>query len=109
MRKSLPPNINLIGYDESKILIRFSYAFDDEIFNFLKLWIPYATIQSPKELQEKFNKKLVDYVRDSSGDVNEVSGESSESSGDSGESKDSSESNKNFNKNFDSKSKCDKC
>ena len=62
LRKSLPPNINLIGYDESKILIRFSYAFDDEIFNFLKLWIPYATIQSPKELQEKFNEKLKDYI-----------------------------------------------
>ena len=62
LRKSLPPNINLIGYDESKILIRFTYAFDDEIFNFLKLWIPYARIDKPKDLQKKFNEKLKDYI-----------------------------------------------
>lgn len=62
LRKSLPPNINLIGYDESKILIRFTYAFDDEIFNFLKLWIPYARIDKPKDLQKKFNQKLKDYI-----------------------------------------------
>ena len=109
LRKTLPPNINLIGYDESKILIRFSYAFDDEIFNFLKLWIPYATIQSPKELQEKFNERLREYVSGTSGDSWESSGESSDSNESSGDSGDSSESNKNFNKNFDSKSKCDKC
>ena len=69
LRKTLPPNINLIGYDESKILIRFSYAFDDEVFNFLKLWIPYATIQSPKELQNKFNEKLKDYINATNTDI----------------------------------------
>ena len=69
LRKSLPPNINLIGYDESKILIRFTFAFDDEIFNFLKLWIPYATIHKPKELQIKFNKKLKDYINATNADA----------------------------------------
>ena len=80
LRKSLPPNINLIGYDESKILIRFSYAFDDEVFNFLKLWIPYATIKEPKDLQKKFNERLREYVRGTSGDSSDSSDSSIDSS-----------------------------
>lgn len=62
LRKSLPKNITLIGYDDRKILIRFAYAFDDELFNFLKLWIPYAQIKEPKELQIRFNEILENYV-----------------------------------------------
>lgn len=62
LRKSLPKNISLIGYDDKKILIRYSFAFDDEIFNFLKVWIPYAQIKEPKELQMRFNEMLEDYV-----------------------------------------------
>lgn len=65
LRKSLPKNINLIGYDDRKILIRFAYAFDDELFNFIKLWIPYAQIKEPKALQIRFNEMLEDYVGES--------------------------------------------
>ena len=92
LRKSLPKNINLIGYDDRKILIRFAYAFDDELFNFLKAWIPYAQIKEPKELQIRFNGMLEDYISktkgESKGESKGDSGESSgESKGDSGESK----------------------
>lgn len=62
LRKSLPKNITLIGYDDRKILIRFVYAFDDELFNFIKLWIPYAQIKEPKALQMRFNEMLENYV-----------------------------------------------
>ena len=101
LRKSLPKNINLIGYDDRKILIRYSFAFDDEIFNFLKIWLPYARIKEPKALQIRFNEILENYVRemrerlkvglDLAHESKEIQGESkgdsSESKGESSESK----------------------
>ena len=80
LRKSLPKNITLIGYDDRKILIRYSFAFDDELFNFLKLWIPYAQIKEPKALQIRFNEMLEDYVGETRERVEckgEVKGENS--------------------------------
>ena len=62
LRKPLPPNFHIIKDNTQGLLVRVSFAFDDELFKFVKTWLPYIIIKEPKEMQEKFESVLKDYL-----------------------------------------------
>ena len=62
LRKPLPPNFHIIKDDAQGLLVRVSFAFDDELFKFVKTWLPYIIIAEPEHLQDKFEKILKDYL-----------------------------------------------
>lgn len=63
LRKPLPPNFYIIKDDTQGLLVRVSFAFDDELFKFVKTWLPYISIQEPQDLQGKFENILKGYLR----------------------------------------------
>ena len=48
--------------DENGILLEVNFAFDDELLNVVKAWIPYIKIVEPKELNAKLKNSLLEYV-----------------------------------------------
>ncbi len=51
--------------DKNRILLEVNFAFDDELLNLVKAWIPYVKIIEPKELDIKLKDILKDYIKDS--------------------------------------------
>lgn len=49
--------------DENGILIEVEFAFDDELLNLVKAWIPYVKIIAPKGLNDDLKKLLEEYLR----------------------------------------------
>ena len=45
------------------------YAFDDEVINFVKSWLPHAQIIQPTTLQVRFQKMLLEYVKATNADT----------------------------------------
>ena len=50
--------------DENGILLEVNFAFDDELLNVIKAWIPYIKIIEPKELDTKLKDILKNYIND---------------------------------------------
>ncbi|WP_180380406.1 hypothetical protein [Campylobacter devanensis] len=46
-------------------MLEVNFAFDDELLNVVKAWIPYIKIIEPKELDVKLKDILKDYIKDS--------------------------------------------
>lgn len=63
LRKPLPPNFSIIKDDAQGLLVRVSFAFDDELFKFVKTWLPYITIKEPSQMQDKFESILKGYLK----------------------------------------------
>lgn len=63
-RKKLFRNLEILKDDENGILIRTKYAFDAEILNTVRAWIPYIKIISPSKLRTKLKKELQNYLED---------------------------------------------
>ena len=64
-RKQVFKSYKLIKDDENGILLDVEFAFDDELLNIIKAWIPYMKIIKPKELDVKLKDILKDYIKDS--------------------------------------------
>ena len=45
-----------------------SFAFDDELFKFVKTWLPFVMIQEPKAMQSEFERILKGYLSESEND-----------------------------------------
>lgn len=69
LRKELASNFHLIKDDEKEILVRLSFAFEDELFKLVKTWLPYIRIQEPKHLQDKFERILKEYLQTTNADT----------------------------------------
>ena len=52
----------LFEENEEYFIVSTKIAFDDELINIVKYWIPYIKIISPLYLQEKFTNILEDYL-----------------------------------------------
>ena len=50
--------------DENGILLDVKFAFDDELLNIIKAWIPYIKIIEPQELDTKLKDILKSYIND---------------------------------------------
>ena len=68
LRKPLPPNFHIIKDDAQGLLVRVSFAFDDELFKFVKTWLPFVMIQEPKAMQSEFERILKGYLSESEND-----------------------------------------
>lgn len=44
-------------------------SYEDELFKFVKTWLPYIRIQEPKHLQDKFEKILKEYLQTTNADI----------------------------------------
>lgn len=63
-RKNILSNFELIDEDEKNYILKVKFAYDDEILNVIKQWIPYIKISKPLKLKEKLNEILKDYLKD---------------------------------------------
>ena len=63
-RKQVFKSYKLIKDDENGILLDVEFAFDDELLNIIKAWIPYMKIIKPKELDIKLKDILRNYIND---------------------------------------------
>ena len=63
-RKQVFKSYKLIKDDENGILLDVEFAFDDELLNIIKAWIPYMKIIEPKELDTKLKDILKNYIND---------------------------------------------
>ena len=63
-RKQVFKSYKLIKDDENGILLEVNFAFDDELLNVIKAWIPYMKIIEPKELDAKLKDILKNYIND---------------------------------------------
>ena len=63
-RKQVFKSYKLIKDDENGILLDVEFAFDDELLNIIKAWIPYMKIIKPKELDAKLKDILKNYIND---------------------------------------------
>ncbi|TQR33133.1 transcriptional regulator [Campylobacter sp. MIT 99-7217] len=61
-RKSFLSHFELSDEDEQFFFIKTSFAYEDEILNIVKLFIPYIFIISPTSLKEKLNESLRAYL-----------------------------------------------
>ena len=62
LRKKILLNMEIIEENEEYFVVSTKIAFDDEILNIVKYWIPYIKIISPIELNEKLNEILSAYI-----------------------------------------------
>lgn len=62
LRKKILLNMEIIEENEEYFVVSTKIAFDDEILNIVKYWIPYIRIISPIELSEKLNAILSAYI-----------------------------------------------
>ncbi|ETD23542.1 WYL domain-containing protein [Helicobacter macacae] len=63
LRKNLPPNFCVLKDSYENLTLEMRYAFDDEVLNFVKSWLPHAQIISPIKLHKKLQKMLAEYIR----------------------------------------------
>lgn len=63
-RKKLFSSFKVLKDDENGILLDVEFAFDDELLNIIKAWIPYMKIIEPRELNAKLKGILKNYIND---------------------------------------------
>ena len=68
LRKPLPQNFHIVKDSEQGLLVRVSFAFDDELFKLVKTWLPYISIKEPKQMQDEFENILKEYLKESEKD-----------------------------------------
>lgn len=61
-RKNIFKSFKILKDDNNGILLEVRFAFDDELLNVVKAWIPYIKIVEPKELNAKLKNSLLEYV-----------------------------------------------
>ena len=61
-RKNIFKSFKILKDDNNGILLEVRFAFDDELLNVVKAWIPYIKIIEPKELNAKLKNSLLEYV-----------------------------------------------
>lgn len=64
LRKPLPQNFHIVKDSAQGLLVRVSFAFDDELFKLVKTWLPYISIKEPKQMQDKFENILKEYLKE---------------------------------------------
>ena len=69
LRKNLGANFSIIKDSYQNLTLQMQYAFDDEVINFVKSWLPHAQIISPTPLQEKLQKMLLEYIKATNADT----------------------------------------
>lgn len=62
LRKKVLSNMKIIDQTNEYFIVSTNVAFDDEILNIVKQWIPYIKIVSPLELQNKLQDTLKNYL-----------------------------------------------
>ena len=62
LRKKVLSNMKMLEENEEYFVVSTKIAFDDEILNLVKYWIPYIQIVSPDCLAEKLNEILNNYL-----------------------------------------------
>lgn len=62
LRKKVLSNMKIIDQTNEYFIVSTNVAFDDEILNIVKQWIPYIRIVSPFELQNKLQDTLKNYL-----------------------------------------------
>ena len=62
-RKEFLPNYEVVQEEEEKIIISTEVAYDDEILRVVKYWLPFIKILEPKNLRDKFEELLRDYLK----------------------------------------------
>ena len=63
LRKKVLANMKIIEETSEYFIVSTKIAFDDEIINLVKYWIPYIEIISPNDLVEKLNNILNSYIK----------------------------------------------
>ncbi|EFU69574.1 transcription regulator [Aliarcobacter butzleri JV22] len=63
LRKKVLSNMKIIEETSEYFIVSTKIAFDDEIINLVKYWIPYIEIISPNDLSEKLNNILNSYIK----------------------------------------------
>ncbi|MCT7911302.1 WYL domain-containing protein [Arcobacter lacus] len=62
LRKKVLSNMKIIDQTNEYFIVSTNVAFDDEILNIVKQWIPYIRIVFPFELQNKLQDTLKNYL-----------------------------------------------
>ncbi|MFX4241661.1 helix-turn-helix transcriptional regulator [Aliarcobacter butzleri] len=62
LRKKVLSNMKIVDQTNEYFIVSTNVAFDDEILNIVKQWIPYIKIVSPLELQNKLQDTLKNYL-----------------------------------------------
>ncbi|HJE02624.1 MAG TPA: WYL domain-containing protein [Aliarcobacter thereius] len=63
LRKKVLQNMKMIENKDEYFIVSTNIAFDDEILNIVKYWLPYIQIIKPLELQKKIEDILKDYLK----------------------------------------------
>ena len=63
LRKKVLSNMKILEETTEYFIVSTKIAFDDEIINLVKYWIPYIQIISPSELIKKMNNILNNYIK----------------------------------------------
>ena len=63
LRKKVLSNMIILEETSEYFIVSTKIAFDDEIINLVKYWIPYIEIISPNDLSEKLNNILNSYIK----------------------------------------------
>ena len=63
LRKKILANMKIIEETSEYFIVSTKIAFDDEIINLVKYWIPYIEIISPNHLAKKLNNILNSYIK----------------------------------------------
>jgi predicted DNA-binding transcriptional regulator YafY len=63
LRKNFLSNMKIIEETTEYFIVSTKIAFDDEIINLVKYWIPYIEIISPNDLSKKLNNILNSYIK----------------------------------------------
>jgi predicted DNA-binding transcriptional regulator YafY len=62
LRKPLFANQTIISEDVDKIILSTQVAFEDEILNVVRQWIPHIKIVEPQFLKDNLKNALVKYL-----------------------------------------------
>ena len=65
MRKAFASNMCVEYEDSLCFYVVCSHSYDDEILNLVKMFLPFVRIVEPVELQEKLERILQEYLKDS--------------------------------------------
>lgn len=63
LRKKVLSNMKILEETSEYFIVSTKIAFDDEIINLVKYWIPYIEIISPNDLAKKLNDILNSYIK----------------------------------------------
>lgn len=63
LRKKILANMKIVEETSEYFIVSTKVAFDDEIINLVKYWIPYIEIISPNDLAKKLNDILNSYIK----------------------------------------------